>query len=113
MSSYTRKQPCNSCPYRMDAPRQLWSKVEFELLLENDFSELGVTYGCHKNDGHICVGFLMDQCKRDLPSIMLRLSLRKNKVDRTYLDALHCKSEMFGSIEDMCEANYPGITQFF
>ena len=106
---YKRKQPCNNCPYRCDAPLQHWSKEEFSDLMKKDSDYMGAVYGCHKNDGHVCVGWLMDQDNRNLPSIMLRISLSKNQVNRTYLDDLNCKSKMFGSIKEMVKANYPEI----
>lgn len=107
--NYCRKQPCNNCPYRKDAPLGHWSIEEFKDLLEKESDYMGATYGCHKNDGHVCVGWLMNQDKRNFPSIALRLSLSRNKVTRKYLDSLTCKSEMFDTVEEMCEANFPEL----
>jgi translation elongation factor EF-4 len=104
---YKRVSPCNNCPYRINAPLRYWSAEEFKQLLLKDKEYLGTVYRCHKNDGHVCVGWLMDQDKRNHPSIALRISLSKNKVTRTYLDKLKCKSKMYSSIEEMCKANYP------
>lgn len=108
--NYSRTSPCNNCPYRKDAPLQMWDKHEFDKLLANEKTTdpLGCpVYGCHKADGHVCIGWLMNQDKRYFPSILLRMSLSSNKVGREYLDKLHSKSEMYGSVEEMCEANYP------
>jgi len=112
VKNYTKKSPCNDCPYRKDAPLRLWAVEEFQDLLESDNKEehgtnFAPVYGCHKKDGHICVGWLMNQDKRRLPSIPLRISLSSNNVKRNYLDNLSCKSQMFDSIEEMCKANYP------
>lgn len=101
--------PCNNCPYRKDAPVKHWSIDEFEDLLKSEQSQLGVTYGCHKNNGTICVGWLMMQDKNRLPSIMLRMSLSSHNVTREYLDSLHCKSEMFETTNDMIHANFPEL----
>lgn len=109
MSNYCKKSPCNDCPYRKDAPLQLWAKEEFEDLLRSEQDQLGKVYRCHKKDGHVCVGWLMDQDKRHFPSIMLRISLSKNNVTREYLDSLNCKSDLFDSIEEMSKENYPNI----
>lgn len=106
-SNYCRTSPCNNCPYRKDAPLKYWGKDEFIDLIKNDKSLMGSVYGCHKNDGHVCVGWLMDQDKRGFPSISLRISLSKNSVDRKYLDKLSCKSAMFKNINEMVKANYP------
>lgn len=104
---FKRKSPCNDCPYRCDAPLSHWSKEEFDDLQREDTLQFGSTYGCHKNDGHVCVGWLMDQDKRNLPSISLRLVLSQSNVTRNYLDNLTCKSKMYTSIKEMVDANYP------
>jgi len=104
---YKRTQPCNNCSYRLDAPLKLWDVEEFKDLIRNDQIFLGTTYGCHKKDGHVCVGWLIDQDNRGIPSIMLRISLSKHNITRDYMDKLHCKSPMFKSIQEMAKANYP------
>lgn len=68
---------------------------------------MGTVYGCHKKDGHICRGFLIDQDRRNLPSIQLRMSLSKYKVTREYLDNLSTKNELYDSIQEMASANFP------
>lgn len=103
---FERKQPCNNCPYRKDAPKAHWSIEEFKDLLRNDADHFGTTYGCHKKDDHVCVGWLMDQVKRNIPSIALRIALMKNKVSREYLNALRSPSKMFSSVREMCIANF-------
>lgn len=113
MPDYCRTQPCNNCPYRKDAPLRHWSQDEFIDLVAKDNDYLGTTYGCHKNDGHVCVGWLMDQDTRGFPSIKLRISLGANSVTREYLDKLHCKSEIFKTIKEMVVANSPKLKQLF
>ena len=103
------KSPCKDCPYRKDAPLQKWSSEEFADLIVKDKDETGSVYGCHKKNGTVCKGWLMDQDERRLPSIMLRLELSKQKVTREYLDNLTCSSERFHSIAEMASANYPEI----
>lgn len=106
---YTRKQPCDNCPYRTDAPLKHWAKEEFINLMQKDKDYFGATFGCHKKDDHVCVGWLIDQDKRNLPSIQLRLSLSQNNVTIAYLDSLFCKVPLFKSIKDMVKANYPDL----
>lgn len=106
---YKRTQPCNNCPYRKDAPLRHWAKEEFVNLMEKDGEQMGSTFGCHKKDDHVCVGWLIDQDKRRLPSIMLRISLSQNKVTTEYLDKLHCKAQLFPNIKEMVKANYPEL----
>lgn len=70
--------PCGNCPYRTDAPRRLWAKEEFEDLLMNENSQFNVVYKCHKNNGGVCVGWLVDQYNRGVPSISLRIARHPN-----------------------------------
>jgi hypothetical protein len=104
---FSKKQPCNTCPYRTDAPLRHWSVEEFKDLVQHEADEMGVTYMCHKKDGCVCVGWLMDQDRRGLPSIALRLSLLKHNITRTYMDALRSPFPLYESVQEMCIANYP------
>lgn len=106
-NSYKKRTPCNNCPYRKDAPLAHWSVEEFKHLMETEKDQLGTVYGCHKNDGSVCIGWLMNQDERDFPSIALRISLSANNIDRKYLDSLHCNVPRFASVEEMCKANFP------
>tara|TARA_R110000772_G_scaffold35637_4_gene85805 strand:+ start:21739 stop:22104 length:366 start_codon:yes stop_codon:yes gene_type:complete len=106
---FSGTSPCGSCPYRKDSKLATWDKTEFEKLLEFDKDYIGKTYKCHKNDGSCCKGWLMNQDKRSLPSIALRIMLSKEEVSFEYLDSLNCESEMFETIEEMAEANFPDI----
>jgi hypothetical protein len=107
--SYCKTSPCNNCPYRKDAPLKHWSIEEFIDLLAKEKDHFGTVYNCHKNDGSVCIGWLMNQDKRRLPSIALRLSLSRNNITREYLDKLKCKSPMFDTVEEMCYTNYPEL----
>ena len=107
--NFKSKQPCNNCPYRKDAPLQLWHKEEFAKLLEEDKKQFGANYGCHKKNGHICVGWLMNQDERNFPNLNLRLLLSKKGISRDYLDNLKCSSEMYNSIQEMIESNFPEL----
>jgi Family of unknown function (DUF6283) len=104
--------PCENCPYRKDAPRRYWSAQEFKDLLAHEDSTLGSLYACHKEqqldvkDRGVCAGWLLDQKKRDLPSIRLRLLLSQ---DESAADAYRKVSdgghEMFSTFKAMCRAN--------
>ena len=78
------REPCESCPYRKDAPIKKWDRAEFEDLLAHDANELGgAVYGCHGTKKRVegpsvCAGWLLDQQRRDFPSIQLRLLLMSN-----------------------------------
>lgn len=111
VKDFTLKQPCNNCPYRKDAPLQHWAVEEFIDLLESEKDLMGKVYGCHKKNGHVCVGWLMDQDERRLPSIELRILISKNNVTREYLDDLRFDIPRYASICDMVQANYPELTK--
>jgi len=104
---FKRKSPCGDCPYRKDAPLAKWDLQHFKDVLARDTELLGAVWKCHKNDGCVCVGWLMDQDNRRLPSIQLRIALSRHSITREYMDNLTCKSEMFESVEAMCYANFP------
>lgn len=108
-TGFDKKQPCQNCPYRKDAPIAHWHISEFAQLLESEKSQFGTVYGCHKGDGQICVGWLMNQNKRRLPSIALRMALIKHNINSNHFSSLQCNSEMFHTVEEMVEANYPEL----
>lgn len=105
-------RPCENCPYRKDAPRRLWHRSEFEDLLASETSEFGGLYACHKFKGvpeqkrGLCAGWLLDQKKRNLPSIRLRLQLLQDpQVAKAYERVNDGGHEVFPSSEAMCRAN--------
>lgn len=102
-------QPCSNCPYRTDAPTKHWHKSEFETLIESETDQLGRVYGCHKNNGSVCVGWLMKQDENNLPSISLRLALSRHNITRTYMDSLHSPEPLFKSVAEMIKANFPQL----
>lgn len=59
------KQPCGSCPYRLDVPAGIWEAHEYEKLPAYDGSivdqveanAFGI-FMCHQRDGNLCAGWL-------------------------------------------------------
>jgi hypothetical protein len=102
-------QPCNNCPYRTDAPLKHWHKSEYEKLLATEDDYMGSVYGCHKNNGSVCVGWLMKQNENNFPSIALRIALIVNKVSREYLDSLHTPAPLYKDVKTMVKANFPQL----
>jgi Family of unknown function (DUF6283) len=110
-------KPCAKCPYRKDAPLELWSPEEFQNVLEQDKAMVGHVFGCHKHIKRklageatpLCAGWVLDQLKRDLPSIALRLLIAKSDNPQQSFDQLQSVSsdglDMYETIEDMCAAN--------
>ena len=101
--------PCKDCPYRKDAPLAKWDIDHFRDLINNDKDFMGSLYYCHKQDGSVCKGWLIDQDNRRFPCINLRMKLSKDNITRDYLDKLHCKSPLYSSIEKMAIANFPEL----
>jgi hypothetical protein len=106
---YCKKQPCSRCPYRKDVKLAHWNVEEYKDLLKNENSMLGAVYGCHKKDGTVCTGWIMNQDKNRFPSIMLRISLTKNNITREFLDSLTCPVEMYDTVQEMAKSNYPEL----
>jgi len=102
---FSGKSPCRDCPYRKDAPLAKWDKSHFDDLKASQSDFWGKTYKCHKNNGSACKGWLIDQWRHNLPSIALRITMSNLKPSPNYLKSLFCKSELYGSIDEMCEAN--------
>ena len=108
VGQYECTKPCNNCPYRKDAPLQHWHKSEYEKLKQSETDNMfGAIYNCHKKNGSVCIGWLIKQDENRFPSISLRISLSKNNITREYLDKLKSPSELYDSVDDMIEANYP------
>lgn len=111
---FDRREPCTSCPYRTDAPLGLWSPAEFEALLRNDGDMLGTKYGCHEfnkrpEEAQVCIGWLINQRERNVPSIALRLTLMRNEPARKCFKEAASPAPLYESIEEMCEANGVGF----
>ena len=110
---YDRASPCASCPYRVDAPRKLWHRVEFENLLAHDGNELtGSQYGCHEfrkrdaSEHRPCAGWLLDQKRRGIPSLLLRMTLMTKPEAAANFEKLDATGiPLFPSIKAMCRAN--------
>lgn len=108
---WNTREPCGSCPYRKDAPLRLWHPSEFDNLLEQDADPIqGRAFGCHatiKNDStSVCAGWLLDQKRRGLPSIRLRMALMQSEDAQRCLEKVSDGGyELYGSIEEMVAAN--------
>jgi hypothetical protein len=109
--AWDTEAPCESCPYRKDAQLELWHPSEFENLLEHNKNEIqGNLFACHgtknKEQRSVCAGWLIDQRKRGLPSIQLRLSLMRNEEAQELLKKVNDGGhELYDSIEEMCAMN--------
>ena len=109
---WDRNTPCASCPYRRDAPRGMWHPTEFTNLMIQDANVVGATFGCHEfnkrppEQHRPCAGWLLDQKRRGIPNVRLRVLLGQNA------DAARCFNEandaglfLFDSIKEMVDEN--------
>jgi len=105
-------RPCKTCPYRKDVPVGVWDPVEFQNLLEQDARQFGRMFDCHGEiakqpaDRELCAGWLLDQQRRGLPSIALRMAVISDPAIRDQLERVDGEGiELYSSIERMCAAN--------
>lgn len=97
--------PCGDCPYRRDAPLGHWSPEEFIELERSDMDPTSPMYGCHKKDGTLCRGWLMDQRERDVPNLSLRMQMGMVRGFREVIASVHCPVPRWPSIRVMAQAN--------
>ena len=117
MSADTRAhmtRPCENCPYRKDAPKKLWHPTEFVRVLANEapVDGVGTVFSCHKQatlppkQRGLCAGWALDQKKRDVPSIAMRLALSRMADPRAYMASLNSKGlKLYRTVQSMCRAN--------
>lgn len=62
-----RKEPCSTCPYRLDVPSGVWAAHEYEKLRPYDLptaeQPMG-TFGCHATPEHYCHGWAVVHSNR-------------------------------------------------
>ena len=103
---YDLRAPCACCPYRKDAPLGKWHASHFLELAANDAEQFGPVYACHCRDGNPCVGWVLDQRRRGLPCITLRLKMAEEpRLADLVKEATDGGHEMFPSIAAMNLAN--------
>ncbi len=108
-------KPCATCPYRRETKRALWHRSEFQNLQAQDHDELnGHVFGCHsfckepREEHRPCIGWLLDQKKRNAPSIQLRLVLMGNREAAALYNRVTRRGlDLYNSIDEMVRANYP------
>jgi hypothetical protein len=113
MAAPFMKAPCETCPYRRSVRTEHWHAAEFiELLRHDAHAFAGRRFGCHSADkqpyeeSHPCVGWLLDQRRREYPSLMLRLRMSHSKELGRYACELDEDGlDLYDSIHEMCRAN--------
>ena len=119
--NHEAREPCKTCPYRKDVARRVWHRSEFENLLHADADPFrGDTFLCHLDvkkapeQQGFCVGWLLDQRERNIPSIRLRVVLLRSKEASEQMAQVHAPEgvELYDSIEQMCRANGIRVRRF-
>ncbi len=99
------KTPCGDCPYRRDAPLGKWDPQEFLDLEASDMDIASPMYGCHKKDGTLCRGWVIDQRERDIPNVELRFHLACVPGMSDEVRDVRCPVPRWPSIRVMAQAN--------
>jgi hypothetical protein len=80
-------RPCDSCPYRRDAPSGVWAHEEYEKLRRYDAptpQQSAGLFQCHQSDANspgrrICAGWA--GCHTDGHLLGLRVALLESRID--------------------------------
>ena len=107
-----RRAPCVSCPYRKDARLAFWHADHFERLLADDANPWGALYQCHEDgkkpvdERGLCVGWMLDQKRRNVPALLLRLKMMNDERVGEQLERISGSGfSLFRSVQAMCRAN--------
>ena len=113
-TTYDRREPCANCPFRKDAKLAYWHPAEYLMLgrIERTEGELGdKTFGCHKDkalpreDVEVCIGWLLHQRKRGVPSVSLRIQLATIPELLTQFEESEPGGELYESISELVRVN--------
>jgi hypothetical protein len=109
-----RAKPCATCPYLRATKRGLWSDEEYANLQAQDRNDFGSLFGCHSDakkpeaERSLCVGWALDQKRRNIPSLSLRVLLLTRAGLGEWLGGLSEKGlRLYRSIGAMRRANFP------
>jgi hypothetical protein len=83
VSKWTTKTPCPQCPYRLDAPRGVWSAETYQKLLTLGKGVDTRLFACHATrdtpeNTDMCAGWLLSQHEQGVPALGLRLAIVSN-----------------------------------
>jgi hypothetical protein len=111
-SSRHPTSPCSDCPYRTDTPVKKWHRSEFIRTLDADRLPFGDDFACH---GHVklperergwCAGWALDQKRRGVPSMRLRMRLIAEPGAGEAFGALSAEGvTLYPTVAAMCRAN--------
>jgi len=102
---HCRTEPCESCPYRKDAPPGLWHESEYRKLIEYDKptgEQPPKAFFCHTTPDFLCIGWSVvhgRNAKRGYESLALRFLL----LNQNFLVIHHPKTPLFKSGQEAAE----------
>jgi len=112
MTCFRRDKPCATCPFLMKTKLALWHKSQFEMLKASNANPFGNTFGCHMDvekeptDRGPCVGWLLDQKRRYVPSLLLRIELASKPEAAEHFERIgEAGPDLYPTIDAMFEAN--------
>lgn len=113
---FTRRAPCPNCPFRKDVKLAHWHPSMYLMLQHIEKTEGNPfetrTFGCHKDrhepkeEHEYCVGWIINQREKGVPSIALRLVLSQyqDPAIEQYEES-EPDGELYETIEELVEAN--------
>lgn len=111
---FERRRPCGNCPFRKEAPIAHWDPREYLRLerierLEGNPGQGG--FACHKDrtkpyaDREMCIGWLLDQKRKGMPAIALRVILIDNPEAISQYEECEPDGEMYSSVSELVRTN--------
>jgi hypothetical protein len=115
MSKYERREPCGNCPFLKSAKLAYWAPTEYLKLKRVGATETmamgGRSFMCHKDkalpdeDKGLCVGWLIYQKRRGIPSIALRVKLMTDNEACDQYNEADTDEELYDSIDELVQIN--------
>ena len=113
-----RREPCGNCPFRRSAPLAHWAPDHYVMLrdIQRDERDFGYSliFACHKDDGRpssdqgLCVGWMLDQRRRGVPSLALRMELAIGEdadALAVQLEKINGDADCYETVEDLVRVN--------
>lgn len=110
-----RTEPCANCPFRRTAQLAYWHPAEYvglALMERDEENPEGPLFQCHKDrtkpqqERQLCVGWLMDQRRKGLPSIALRVRMTRDPGLRLqYGEMPQDDGFLYESVQELVDAN--------
>lgn len=107
--------PCANCPFLKTAPLALWDRDEYLKLSDMEEREgdpsVSSMFMCHKGgrlpvkEREPCVGWLLNQRSRNVPSIALRLALGFSEEMQSQFEQLEGLERCYETVAELVKIN--------